>query len=457
MQSIDQLAFPPGISVGHGAMRPAETKLVLICVKDFFVQTICLKARSLFPKKPQYLPTYPTTTLPGLPNELIRLIASFLPPHAEALLILTCKQLLYTLGTHSWLVVPPLLKERKMFMHLLERDLPNYYGYFYHLRRKLPHSYPSNFVENSKRHYMTDHGWLLPSARFGYAVSWSHVVFALRADSFGALYGIPLDAFAYDSYQRIECTTPEYAKFKKIKETRVSKWSKFNRRREDDTQVQLSARARIVSGHLILRCIYTVSNKKRPANLDDLKTLGLDVCGWAPYDGSGWADRPVPPSQPADLNTTAGTVSQSPDARVDIKETVGLFQTMKDVLRTNADIDYSGRCTFCFTEYSVQEASLEPNNGIEVVVWHDLGDGKSKDGIFWAKNVHWKALVNEDQSHMCTRHYVRPHSIRDAFEDGNGSGLYFPRNIRPSRNPCNRQRFTLSLNTGRARNSRSSV
>ncbi|KAL1607998.1 hypothetical protein SLS60_002937 [Paraconiothyrium brasiliense] len=421
MQPIAQLTFPLP-TAGHGAMRPTKTKLVLSCVKNFFVQTVSSKVRSLVPKKPQYLPIYSATTLPGLPKELIQLIASFLPPHEEALLILTCKVLLHTLGTHSWLIVSSLVKERKIFMHLLERDLPNYYAYYYHLRRKLPYSYPSNLLQNSTRHYMTDRDWLLPFARFGYAVSWSHIVFALRADSFGASYGIPLDAFAYDSYQRIGYNAPKYTKLKKIKTNKASKVFKFGGLREDDVQVQLSARARIVSGHLILRCIYTVSNKKRPANLDDLKTLGLDVCGhisttyrnepwyvniladslrgpsckWAPYDGSGWADHPVSPSQQVDPTTTAGIILESPATGEDRKEVAEDLVTVEDVLGANADDDYSGQCSFCFTEYSVQEASLKPNNGIEVVVWHDLGNGKSTDGVFWVQNSHWKALVGEE-------------------------------------------------------------
>jgi hypothetical protein len=90
-----------------------------------------------------------------------------------------------------------LLKEQRMFINLLERDLPGYHGWYHHLRRKLPYNYPCNFKQNPERHNRTDSGWLLLKDRFGYAVLWSHVVFALRAESLGASYGIPLDAFAF--------------------------------------------------------------------------------------------------------------------------------------------------------------------------------------------------------------------------------------------------------------------
>lgn len=238
--------------------------------KDSFCRTVLTKYRSIFPKKPQYLRSYPAASLPGLPIELILHIASFLRPHEKVLLILTCKQLLHTLGARPLRTIHFLLRERKLFMHLLERDLPNHYAYYYYLRPKLLQSYPSNFKVDSKHHYLPDRGWMLLYERFGYAVMWSHVVFALRADSLGASYGIPLDAFDYAAKQRRDGD---------LKPTGLKAFKKhLLRKAPRDAQVKLSVRARIVSDHLVLRCTYTISHKTRSVDRDDLKTLGLDVC-----------------------------------------------------------------------------------------------------------------------------------------------------------------------------------
>jgi hypothetical protein len=84
------------------------------CVKNFFTQTIWGTVGSPRPKKPQYLPTYPPATPPGLPKELIHIIASYLPPHGEALLNLSCEELLHVLDPDSWDMLLNLLKERRV-------------------------------------------------------------------------------------------------------------------------------------------------------------------------------------------------------------------------------------------------------------------------------------------------------------------------------------------------------
>ncbi|KAF2451028.1 hypothetical protein P171DRAFT_151210 [Karstenula rhodostoma CBS 690.94] len=400
---------------------------------------------SLSPKRPQYLLIYPPNTLPGLPKELIQIVASYLPPHGEALLALTCKQMLHTLGAGSWDILPNLLYERKMFMHLLERDLPEYYAYNYHLRRKLSDSYPSNFAENSKRHYTTDVGWLLPNNRFGYAVQWSHVVFALRAEAFGASYGIPLDAFDYDADQRSDYLgTGGPGPNNKFKDLTMFNHLKqyiqgrSNRCPPNDVQLHLSARARITSGHLILRCIYTASSKSRSTNLGDLNYLRLKVCGhistterddiWADYVFMCWANELASSPRPVDSITTANTVagSSGEGEGEGAKAVAGELETTTDGLGANALARYSAQCTYCFTEYTVQEVIREPYNSIEVVVWHDLGSGKSKDGVFWEKPVHWQTFISRKMSHPRSPWSRRARSIRNAFEYGDGSRLYFP-------------------------------
>lgn len=225
-------------------------------IKDCIDRPISLKPRSNSSKKLQYLSTYPSTTLPALPVELIKyLAANFLEHHEEALLALTCKQMLHALGTQSWTVLAHSVAERKMFIQLLMcDDLPDYYPSQYSSRRKLLKSLPSAYKKGSRYHYRAEQDFLVPYARFGYAVLWPHVVFALRANSLGTNFGIPLDAFTYCAYER----------------------SMFSR-----IQVRLTAEARIVSDHLLLKCVYTVlrtGKTVQTVDREDLKPLHLDIC-----------------------------------------------------------------------------------------------------------------------------------------------------------------------------------
>ena len=139
------------------------------------------------------------TSLPGLPTEIIRHLGNFLDEYEEALLVLTCKQLLHILGTKSWWNLNPSSHKRKMFMHFLERDLSDHYANSDHLTRKLPDSLLTTFEKGSGAHYSTERGCLINRERFGYAVAYPHVVFALKANIFGAQHGISLDAFGHEA------------------------------------------------------------------------------------------------------------------------------------------------------------------------------------------------------------------------------------------------------------------
>ncbi|KAF1976541.1 hypothetical protein BU23DRAFT_565703 [Bimuria novae-zelandiae CBS 107.79] len=228
-------------------------------------------------------------------------------------------------------------------MHLLERDLPEYHAYHYYLRRKLPNSFPSNFTRGSEAQSRTDIPFSVSYARFGYAVLWSHVVFALKAERFGAHYGISLDAFSHDAEYK-----PGFENFEKPQNNSNRNWN--------DIQICLSVRARIVSGHLLLRCTYTFLHEDRTLNRDDLMGVGLDVCRH-----TSTQDRNVPWFENHLANAIRGPPYYfaaydplAPDGR----------ETMEDVLSRNESVRISGHCAFCFTEYTVREITQDQHEGL---------------------------------------------------------------------------------------------
>lgn len=141
-------------------------------------------------------------------------------------------------------------------------------------------------------------------------------------------------------------------------------------------------------------------------------------------DSDGGTD-PWVQSAHSTLNASSSTLSSTVDRDVNTSTTE--VEDMEDGLGRSAAIELSGQCNFCFTEYEVRGLTLDDKDAVEVVAWHDLGDAKSKDGVFWEKTAHWHALVGGVNVTDCMFRYMNIHSIRDAFESGDGSRLHCTR------------------------------
>lgn len=112
------------------------------------------------------------------------------------------------------------------------------------------------------------------------------------------------------------------------------------------------------------------------------------------------------------------TGSDDSQASLDLSQ----FSTVEEALGTNT-LHIRGQCRFCFTEYEVHE-NIEGWNGVvEIAVWHDLGNGRSKDGIFWETTSHWSALVGSANPYNCAVQLFPWFSIRNAYEEYDGSRL----------------------------------
>ncbi|KAF2245551.1 hypothetical protein BU26DRAFT_71168 [Trematosphaeria pertusa] len=215
--------------------------------------------------KPASPPLSPSVvTLAGLPTEILHSIAHRLPISSAAVLPLVNKHFLHIYGMQAWESLKHDITQRRVFLYLLERDLPDYYADL-QLTKKIPASSPSNYVKDSRQHYpSTGRGFFLNYDRFGYAVVWPHVVLALKRNAYGGHHGIPLEAFTYETTRRYT-PKPWYRNFEEYVQ-----WGQLA---SYGQPVQFGTLARIVSGHLLLRCTYRVFEKRVHVHVQTLKGM----------------------------------------------------------------------------------------------------------------------------------------------------------------------------------------
>ncbi|KAF2683954.1 hypothetical protein K458DRAFT_418260 [Lentithecium fluviatile CBS 122367] len=348
----------------------------------------------------QFPSSHGPATLPGLPTEIMLEIASHLPVSSVAILTLVSKHFQCVLGTKSRGQLGDETNERRVFSHLLARNLSDYVADS-GLIRKLPSSRPSSYKKGSRRHYSEKNGFLVPYTRFGYAVTWPHVLLALKRDAYSAPHRISLSAFDHAS--------------------------KSGSRKET---VHFNALARIVSGHLLLRCTYktpAVSRKQAGIEYQGLAALELDICRHSSTKrrGFAWFDNHL-------ANALLGgggrkfTIHEMISRGGDETRNYGWDDSLdadnlNDLLvpTNNASADISGQCTFCFTEYTVSKSGTKRGE-IDIKVWQDLGTGSFlSDELAESFDTQWKALVS---STALIRQFPFG-SVRAAFEEGDGSRL----------------------------------
>ena len=273
-----------------------------------------------------------------LPNELIGIIANFLPKPVAACLALTNKRMLYILGLSR---LTDLTDELSLFLSYLERDHPR--CRLCHYCQKL-HTVTGNECPRYNGRIMqrngTVRGWA-PSCRpddrqylgLSYFLYWDHVQLAMRRYRRGVDHGISLGQFTYDGKLRRSFLYPPYQR--------------------------MEMSARIINGELYLRQIYStyISSANRKVNPKVELIERIIIC---PH-----------------IQTTFV---------YDVKVQKLLYQANPldtHILRlTNQNVGRGGRggcesvkqCSGCHTEYRVDKIGAEK---IMITAWYNYGTGES--------------------------------------------------------------------------------
>jgi hypothetical protein len=104
--------------------------------------------------------------------------------------------------------------------------------------------------------------------------------------------------------------------------------------------------------------------------------------------------------QLGDFRTTANTVTGSPGEGGDIKEVAEELETVEDELGIRALAGYIGQCSYCFTEFSIRKVTQEPNNIIEIIVWHDLA-APSQRVVSSGRSLHSGKRLSPRTANIC--------------------------------------------------------
>ena len=328
----------------------------------------------------------------NIPTEIHLTIADYLPLSSRVALTLTCKRLLEEVyGTKNWKLLRDKSdkgRERAEFLLLLERDLVDYYHRSFgetSLKKRLPASTPQNYIKNSPDHYQDEHAYLVLLEHFQYAISWPHLVLALKRDKYGSGHGLSLDTFKYNGTRTfVSDGTP------------VRPYT-----------VDLDIEPRIVNARLLLRCTYQIRHAPswEVIDLSELLDIKLSLCKHI----STQARREPGYDDALSLYLAAWhNIVEDSWAGEDMDK----FLTSSHLLMPEW---MRGHCRFCMTDWNV--ATAPNDDSILVTTWQNLGTGNSRQPVRDPLNTVWSVFTGELYAYNLVYH---PGCVEEAFESRRG-------------------------------------
>lgn len=326
---------------------------------------------------PPLIPSTPTII--GLPNEIIQRIATYLCPAHVACLTLTCRRMLVSLGTGSWLRITDDLCECVEFIFLLG---------------------PRSTTPNSAWPIMYSGGESsLYSGPFNYLVGWLH---ALLSCLQYPTHSVNLDKYADTTYRSL-------GKGRLL-------------------TCRLVVTPRIVAGYVLIKATYTFvsSTDEDKPEFWHLCDVDAGICKHTLFKNrrEPWHDNTF-----ASALRSFGNHRWNPSHDYDASEVLDDSNTgpsYDDILGPTPPSDGISlrQCSFCVTEYDASLQGSTETNSIVLNVWTNLGRVRPlSSNEFEENNKLWEAFTGRGAKHDVQVHFYPLGSVKNAFEHGDGSKL----------------------------------
>ncbi|KAF2739054.1 hypothetical protein EJ04DRAFT_509207 [Polyplosphaeria fusca] len=276
-----------------------------------------------------------------LPVELLQEIAALLEPSSAAAFCLSSSGICFAVGLRhlrTYLSSGRHTFETRKNIEVLERAFPSHWYCFFcdKFHRHEKGCGPKDFRNETNRPCVESNCYLHDG--WDYILAHHHVRLALNRHLWGLDYGIPLESF---TYQRIWT----------FKAFRTELFAKLN------------VEARIVSGHLLLYAVYTVTGSRRAfirRQLPDMGALQIPQIVYGHRDS-------------VDGHT-------------------GLASEVRRALSGSERVSWSTElCSTCATDYRVTARGLDNDDSepgrvateLKFEAWRDLGNGRNPFDSSW--------------------------------------------------------------------------